>query len=72
MSVYDEREDFAFPVAQFLPNDSNVPRDNILGVFQSQIIRYFRICSEYESFKERVRNIIIKFVELGFANIKDY
>ena len=37
MSVYDEREDFAFPVAQFLPNDSNVPRDNILGVFQSQI-----------------------------------
>ena len=61
-SVYDKRKDFAFSIIQFAPSDSN-----ILGVFQSQIIRYFRICSEYESSKERVCNTIIKFIELGFA-----
>ena len=65
-SVYDKREDFPFPIVQFSPKDSNIPRDNILGVFQSQIIRYFRISSEYDSFKERVSNIVKKFVELGF------
>ena len=38
----------------------------LVGVFQSQIIRYFRICSELDSFVDRLRNIILKFIQLGF------
>ena len=66
VSVYDKRDAFPFKIVQFSGKDSNVPRSSVLGVFQSQIIRYFRICSDLDSFVDRLRNIILKFIQLGF------
>ena len=57
---------FPFEIVQFSGKNSNVPRNSVIGVFQSQIVRYFRICSDLDGFTERLLNIIKKFVELGF------
>ena len=66
VKVYDKRDDFPFHIVQFSGKGSNVPRSTVLGVFLSQIIRYFRICSDIDGFAERLTNIVDKFVNLGF------
>ena len=67
VDLYDKRDDFPFDIVQFSDRSSNVPRSTILGVYQSQVIRYFRICSEFDSFKGRLTGIYQKFVKLGFS-----
>ena len=66
VKVYDKRDDFPFHIVQFSGKGSNVPRSTVLGVFLSQIIRYFRICSDIDGFGDRLTNIVDKFVNLGF------
>ena len=65
VKVYDKRDDFPFHIVQFSGKGSNVPRSTVLGVFLSQIIRYFRICSDIGDFADRLTNIVDKFVDLG-------
>jgi hypothetical protein len=52
--VYDKREDFPFETrtVQFSDLSRNIPRSTKFGVYQSQsqIIRHFRICSEFDGF----------------------
>ena len=67
VNVYDKRDDFPFQIVQFSGKDSNIPRSTTLGVFQSQVIRYFRICSDFDGFLDRVGSIVNKFVDLGFS-----
>ena len=69
VSVYDKRDDFPFHIVLFSGKGSNVPRSTVLGVFLSQIIRYFRICSDIDGFADRLRNIVDKFVNLGFKKV---
>ena len=66
VTVYDKRDDFPFQIVQFSGKDSNIPRSTTLGIFQSQLLRFFRICSNLEGFTERLRNIFFKFLDLGF------
>ena len=46
---------------------SNIARNTILGVFKSQVLRYARICSEFQDFLERLDIIVKKFMGLGFG-----
>ena len=66
VKVYDKRDDFPFQIVQFSKKNCNLSRKSVLGVFQSQIVRYFRICSDLDGFTERLTNIVDTFVTLGF------
>ena len=69
-SVYDKRDDFNFNIVQFQPLCSNQARSVSYGVFTSQLIRYFRICTDIESFSERVIRIFDEFIKLGYTNLR--
>ena len=62
----DKCYDFPFHIVQFSSKGSNVSWSTVLGVFLSQIIRYFRIRSDVDCFAGRLRNIVDECVRLGF------
>ena len=64
--VYDKRDDFPFKIVQYSPNCSNMSRDVLIGVFGSQLVRFFRICNHFNGFKRRVEIMLNSFVNLGF------
>ena len=66
VGIYDKCDNSLFHIVQFSGNGSNVPQSTVLGVFLSQIIWYFRICSDVDGFADRLRNIVDKSVSLGF------
>ena len=41
-------------------------KDTLIGVFGSQLIRFFRICNNLDSFKSRVNIMLGVFIKLGF------
>ena len=47
VNVYDKRDDFPFKIVQYSPNCSNMSRDVLIGVFGSQLVRFFRICNNF-------------------------
>ena len=67
--VYDKREDFPFEIVQYISKSSNVSRSTYLSIFSSQIIRYFRICSNTDSFQNRLETLINYFVSLNFDTL---
>ena len=67
VNLYDKRDDFPFKIVQFSDSSSNISRNTILGVFKSQVLRYARICSEFQDFLERLDIIVKKFMGLGFG-----
>ncbi len=66
IGIYDKREDFPFNIVQFVPTSSNVPRNILYGVFSTQVIRYFRVCSSLETYRNRISNLIQIFLHLGY------
>ena len=66
VGVYDKREDFPFKIVQYAPKCSNVSRNTLIGVFGSQLIRFFRICNNFDDFRKRVEVILNAFIKLGF------
>ena len=48
--LYDKRDDFNFHITNFQFPSSNIPSLPAYGVYISQLIRYTRACSSYESF----------------------
>ena len=52
----------------FIANSSPniLPRNSLYGVYRSQLIRYFRICSTYTSFNIRTIDLIKSFIDLGY------
>ena len=67
VNLFDKREVFPFEIVKFSDKSSNVSRHTVLGVFKSQVVRYSRICSDFNNFIERLQMIVRKFVELGFG-----
>ena len=45
VEVYNKRDDFRFEIVQYAPKCSNMSRDILIGVFGSQLVRFFRICN---------------------------
>ena len=43
-------------------------RDVLIGVFGSQLVRFFRICNQFEgfTFRKRVELMLNAFIKLGF------
>ena len=46
--------------------DSNIPGKPALGVYISQLIRYAKICSKFQDFKERNLSITKKLLCQGY------
>ena len=65
-SIYDKRDDFNFQIVDFPYMDSCIPRKSALGVFYSQLIRFARINSSYQAFKNKSRSLIDKLSEQGY------
>ena len=51
--LYDKRDDSNFPIVNFPFLTSNIPAAPAYGVYVSQLIRYARVCSNYQDFMER-------------------
>ena len=66
VEVYDKRDDFPFNIVQYAPKCSNMSRDVLIGVFGSQLVRFFRICNQFEGFRKRVELMLNAFIKLGF------
>ena len=51
--IYDERDDFNFEIVNFPFLEGDVPRFPSYGVYISQLIRFARVCSNVDDFKNR-------------------
>ena len=49
--LYNKRDDFNFPIVNFLFLSSDISSAPAYGVYISQLIRYARVCSNYQDFK---------------------
>ena len=67
--LYDKRDDLNYFIRNFPFLSSNIPYSPAYGVFISQLIRYARACSSYESFILRVVRLSNKL--LGKEYVKD-
>ena len=65
-SIYDKREDFNFEIVNFPFMDSCIPKKSALGVFYSQLIRYFRLNSEFLGFKLKCKQLANKLLNQGY------
>ena len=66
-SLYDKRDDFNFHITNFPFLSSNIPSSPAYGVFISQLIRYARACSSYESFILRAMRLSNKLLGQGYV-----
>jgi len=66
-SIYDKREDFNFEIVNFPFMDSCIPKKSALGVYYSQLIRYFRLNSEFLGFKIRCKQLANKLLNQGYS-----
>ena len=51
--IYDKWDDFNFEIVNFPFLDGDVPRSPSYGVYISQLIRFARVCSNVDHFKNR-------------------
>ena len=52
--LYDKRDDFTFPIVNFLVISSNIPASPEYGICISQAIRYPRACAQYSDFQQQL------------------
>ena len=68
VSVFDKRDLFPFSIVKFAPRQSNQALSISYAVFNSQVIRYFRICNYYVDFSTRLLSLMNVFISLGFSS----
>ena len=68
--LYDKRDDFNFPIVNFPILNSNIPSAQAYGVYVSQLIRYARICSNYQDFMERGKVLTTNLLSQGYQKTK--
>ena len=51
--IYDKRDDFNFELVNFPFLDGDVPQSPSYDVYISQLIRFTRVCSNVDDFKNR-------------------
>ena len=64
--LYDKREAFNFTIVNYPHMDSNIPSKPAYGVFISQLIRYLRVCGNYQHFVYRSVQITTRLQRQGF------
>ena len=62
--LYDKRDNFNFPIVNFLFICSNIPAAPVHGVYISQLIRYSRACGSYQDF---LRGLLLTGLSKGFS-----
>ena len=65
-SIYDKRDDFKFEIVNFPFIDSCIPKKSAWGVFYSQLIRYARICSKFQSFRLKAKGLVERLIRQGY------
>ena len=65
-SIYDKRDDFNFDIVNFPFMDSCIPKKSALGVFYSQLIRYARLNTTFQGFRDRTRLLKEKLLKQGY------
>ena len=68
--LYDERDNFSFPILNFPFICSNIPAAPAYGVYISQMIRYSRACGSYQDFLDRGLLLTRKLLNQGFLLVK--
>jgi len=58
--LYDNRDDFTFPIVNFHFISNNIPASPANGVYISQLIRYSRACAQYSDFLDTTQLLISK------------
>ena len=64
--IYDKRDDFYFEIVNFPFLDGDVPRSSSFGVYISQLIRFARVCSNVDVFKNRNLFLTAKLLKQGY------
>ena len=68
--LYDERDDFTFPVGNFPFISGNITTSPAYGVYISQLIRYSRACAHYSDVLERAQLLTQKLPKQGYVALK--
>ena len=66
LKTYDKRDDFNFEIVNFPFLDGEVPRSPSYGVYISQLIRFARVCSNFDDFNNRKLFLIAKLLKQGY------
>ena len=64
--IYDKQDDFNFEIVNFPFLDGDVPRSPSYGVYISQLIRFARVCSNFEDFNNRNLFLTAKLLKQGY------
>ena len=64
--IYDKRDDFNLKIVNFSFIDGDVPRSPFYGVYISQFIRFARVCSNVDDFKNRNLFLTAKLLKQGY------
>ena len=70
VSVYDKRDKYKFNVVRFSPKQSNIPERIGYNTFISQVLRFSKICNDFDSLKIRVINLYNMCINLGYDETK--
>ena len=64
--IYDKPDDFNFEVVNLPFLDKDVPRSLSYGVKISQLIRFTRVCSNFDDFNNRSKFLTSKLFKQGY------
>ena len=65
--LYDKRDTFSFSIVNFPHMDSNIPSKPAYGVAISQLVRYLRICCNYQDFAYRSKLLTTRLLRQGYV-----
>ena len=65
-SVYDKRDDFGFPIVNFLWLRGDVPRRPSYGIYILQLVRFARCCTSVFDFHSKNLQITSKLLTQGY------
>ena len=64
--IYDKRDDFDFEIVNFPFLDGGVPHSPSYGVYIFPLIRFARVCSNVDDFKNRNLFLTAKLLKQGY------
>jgi hypothetical protein len=66
-ALYDKRDDFTFPIVDFLFISNNIPASPAYVVYILHFIRYSRVCAQYSDFLDRAQLLMQKLLKQGYV-----
>ena len=66
-ALYDKRDDFTFPIVDFLFISNNISASPAYVVYILHFIRYSRACAQYSDFLDRAQLLTQKLLKQGYV-----